>query len=789
MHRIFHNKAFIIGPFSAALLMAQPAEAQRGGGGYVIFDEPYEEVAEPEKPKVELTPEEKLRQEEEAKRKAEEAKKKAEENERKYQEWRERSRLEALDDIHPFQDKKLKALTSSGLETFRSDGELVRWLKRLEAVRDERDGDWLGSSRQPQMPGEQPILIAAAMIQEEAVCTNPEECPEESGTQEIVTTGTRIASAPNVTNVQSAGVDEGDIIKQIGDFLITLQDGRLFVVNVKTMKLTDRIDVYRKDADDMSIGADWYDEMLVQDDHIIVTAYSYEEDATELSIFALDQKEGTISSQGVFLISSDDYYDVSNYASRIIGDKLVLYAPYGVDPDDIDLEDDGWKKPYVRRWQPSDARDETQKTGKPLFGGNDIFKPLLPTRYPTIHTISICPLGGYKAGKDLDCTTTGILGPSAAAMYVNADNIYLWNSLNSEIEGNGWLDECTVDELGRYPAHDQVAQGALYKLSVRGGDVGVVGIRGGLYDQYSMDEYRGRFRALSPRQDIKCAYSSSWEDGWTEHVALLDIPLSRFGAQFNPAPERSYTQIPAPTSGDLVQNRFSGDWLTYGSKGQYWGMPEDEEQFAKAVGNYAVIVPLSSPESARKIPIGHSVQRLELVGNDVVLNGYRDAAGLFVTFLKMDGTPRISDQIFLKSRYETENRSHAFNSFADDKGGSIMGIPTSSSEDDADWRWWRSDRSDLSFVTVTPDGKLADAGALIGKTEKESDVHEDYECDVSCTDWYGNARPIFTDGRIFGLMDTSLIEAQLTDGKISEKTRVDMTVPIPGRTPKEDEEE
>jgi hypothetical protein len=38
-------------------------------------------------------------------------------------------------------------------------------------------------------------------------------------------------------------------------------------------------------------------------------------------------------------------------------------------------------------------------------------------------------------------------------------------------------------------------------------------------------------------------------------------------------------------------------------------------------------------------------------------------------------------------------------------------------------------------------------------------------------------------------MDTSLIEAQLIDGKIFEKKRVDMTVPIPGRTPKVDEDE
>lgn len=35
-----------------------------------------------------------------------------------------------------------------------------------------------------------------------------------------------------------------------------------------------------------------------------------------------------------------------------------------------------------------------------------------------------------------------------------------------------------------------------------------------------------------------------------------------------------------------------------------------------------------------------------------------------------------------------------------------------------------------------------------------------YSCAVSCIDWYGNSRSIFTDGRIFVLMATEIAEVQ-----------------------------
>ena len=49
--------------------------------------------------------------------------------------------------------------------------------------------------------------------------------------------------------------------------------------------------------------------------------------------------EGRLTSEGVFLISSNDYYSVDNYATRIVGGQLVVYSP--MDIAEIDLDKPG----------------------------------------------------------------------------------------------------------------------------------------------------------------------------------------------------------------------------------------------------------------------------------------------------------------------------------------------------------------------------------------------------------------------------------------------------------------
>ena len=52
-----------------------------------------------------------------------------------------------------------------------------------------------------------------------------------------------------------------------------------------------------------------------------------------------------------------------------------------------------------------------------------------------------------------------------------------------------------------------------------------------------------------------------------------------------------------------------------------------------------------------------------------------------------------------------------------------------------------------------------------------------YSCEVSCIDWYGNSRPIFTDGRVFALTGTELIEGRIVEGEIREVQRLNIALP------------
>lgn len=49
---------------------------------------------------------------------------------------------------------------------------------------------------------------------------------------------------------------------------------------------------------------------------------------------------------------------------------------------------------------------------------------------------------------------------------------------------------------------------------------------------------------------------------------------------------------------------------------------------------------------------------------------------------------------------------------------------------------------------------------------------------MSCIDWYGNARPIFTGGRLLALINSELVEGALENGKVAEINRIDLTAPL-----------
>src|SRR4051812_4363537 len=128
-----------------------------------------------------------------------------------------------------------------------------------------------------------------------------------------------------ITNVQTAGVDEGDIVKLHGDYLVILRRGRLFSVRVGGGALRP---AGRSDAFGTGIDPDgtWYDEMLIANDRVVVIGYSYARGGTEVGLFHLGN-DGSLRYEQTFQLRSNDYYSSRNYAARLIGTKLVYYSP------------------------------------------------------------------------------------------------------------------------------------------------------------------------------------------------------------------------------------------------------------------------------------------------------------------------------------------------------------------------------------------------------------------------------------------------------------------------------
>ena len=268
----------------------------------------------------------------------------------------------------------------------------------------------------------------------------PQQGEPDPAAGSIYVTGSRASPRnPSITNNQMRNVEEGDIVKQIDHYLLVLQDGRIFVVDTRSggrqLTLTDRIDVYRDPESDM-----WYDEMLVFGDRVLITGYSYDDGVTEMAVFQLDGR-GRLSRQGVFRISSNDYYSSRNYATRIVDGSLVTYTP--IDVDDVGRPQFRW--PVIRRWRPEDDQGETAssegpgsepsqaaegdpETGSPLLEAANIYRPVRRFDGPTIHTVSVCPLEPLADGGDLDCRTTAFVGPERAEWYVTENDVFLWTA-------------------------------------------------------------------------------------------------------------------------------------------------------------------------------------------------------------------------------------------------------------------------------------------------------------------------------------------------------------------------
>lgn len=584
----------------------------------------------------------------------------------------------------------------------------------------------------------------------------PVPLADASATDTVVVSGAKVQSE-SITNNQVVGVEEGDVVKRVGDHLVILQDGRLFSVALRSggavsLSFRDRIDVYTMPETDT-----WYDEMLVYGDRVVVTGYSYEAEATEISVLSLDD-DGRFSRLGRFYLSSDDYYDTENYATRMIGDRLVVHTPIYLS----DLYTEGEIAfPAVIPARGPDQR-ASMVDSRPLFGATDIYRPVREPQFPVLHAISACDMetfGQDAAAMPGTCRTTAFVASAEYEVFVSGPDLYVW-SWDGRFE-----DGC---EEGRPSLRDAV-KASVHRVSLDDGSLAVLGAAGTPADQFGMASDEVSFRGFVRWHREGCLFDSE-----TDRFALMNVPHTRFGDTLMPAREGAFAKVPDLSGVGRLRTRFTEDFLVYlGGDELGWPPREGDGPLSSSV----VVVPLDDVTSPVIVPVPHSAIRLERAGpEDAIVTGYTDHEGLRVSYLDLSSAPRLTDTAFLEGHYESEGRSHAFNSRIDRSGG-LMGLPTVPRGEDASRSYATSSASALSFLSVDETGALS----VLGNIAASGDQDGSYACEVSCIDWYGNSRPIFTDDRVFALSVTEVIEAEVIKGRVTPVRRVDLTSPDPRR--------
>ena len=605
----------------------------------------------------------------------------------------------------------------TGLSSFRSDAELRAFLRSVVAEERRRNVDDHGSPFPLPPPPPPPPAPPA---------------PAAPGA----------ASAPaalGITNTQVAGVDEGGIVKQRGDILVILRRGRLFTVSLAGggMRPIASIDAFPPGVD---ARGDWYDEMLIAGDRVVVVGYSYRRRGSQVNRFRLGA-DGSLAFEDSHQLRSADYYSSRNYATRLIGTRLILYTPLPIPLEGEVLD----FLPAMRRWQPGEAG--AAAGWRRIAGARTVYIPatlrdVTTAAIDVLHSVTSCDL----TAPELDCSADVVLGNHSRTFFVSQHAVYLWI-------GNIWKEQKTG------------ANSMLYRLPFDGGRPSAVRARGAPVDQFSFfpDAARSALQILVRAEGERRSDVEPGGDAWRcrpAHRADARIPRRRQRGPAGTLPSLAQ----ARGNNWTLHNRFVGDHLLYsgGSTGEAG----------------AVHVVFLADHSVAELPVAHGIDRIDAIGPDAIVVGSgRGALGFTTVDLAANGA-RVGDSFMLPNAREGETRSHAFFFRPDpdsrDGASGVLGLPVARFVQEGGAL---RNSAAMLFLNRRED-RLTEAGQL-SAASYEGAVEDG--CQASCADWYGNARPLFIGNRVFALLGYELVEGAARGARIAETARIDFAPRAPAR--------
>jgi hypothetical protein len=486
--------------------------------------------------------------------------------------------------------------SAASLTPFRSDAELATYLRKL------------APKPVPQKTYKQEAPVALSMA------APPAAVAAES--MSTARSAMALADAPeSITNVQTAGVDEGGIVKTHGRHLVILRRGRIFTVDVGVdrLKPVSMLNAYAPGAE---AQGDWYDEMLISGNTVVVIGYSYARGGTEIGLFDID--DGRLSYRATYHMRSNDYYSSRNYASRLIGNKLVFYTPLTLNPWRDDLFS---QFPAVRRW-----RDGTPGEFRRIAPAHRIYRSGddFESSGITLHTVTTCTI--ERGG--MDCKADAVIGPRGRVFYVSETAVYVW----------------TVNRSGR---------SGLVRMPLDGQAPSALRTSGAPIDQFSFLEHAGQLHVLVRQNGRGDGMWSAERPGGGQ--ALLRVPLRKFGDIDAAAAAQDYTALPW-AQGYNVQNRFVGLHLLYGA------------------GTTVHALRFDRPETVTSFTLPHAPERIEVMGSDALVAG-SSGADLHFTAIRLDAAPSLGQRHVQRNASQAESRSHGFFYKASSRDEGIAALP------------------------------------------------------------------------------------------------------------------
>ncbi len=620
------------------------------------------------------------------------------------------------------------------LAAYRSEAELAdaldRWRRAAEKLRGDRRRALAQSGALADSSPAAPALSAAPAAAEKSA-------DSASGRDE------------SITNVQTAGVDEGGIVKRAGDHLVILRRGRLFTVRVggDALRPVAVLDAYAPGADPR--GA-WYDELLVAGSTVVVVGYSYARGGTEIGLFEL-ANDGALAYRATYHLRSFDYYSSRNYASRLIDRKLVFYTPTYLHASGAPLMQ---TMPSLRRWHhgATDADWQRILPAQRIYRTDDEFDP---HEALALHTVTSCDLGAVS----MRCEASAVLGPAGRVFYVSQGSVYVWTS--------PW------QRRGAAPVSAPLS--ALFRIPLDGAEPSAIKTAGVPIDQLSFLEDAGGHINVLLRE------SGVGEGMWGSErmrgaLSLLRVPLAELGDGRGSAERRHYRTLPGPVHAYAMQNRFVGDWLLWGGGGGDNG----ERVGGPSAWALRYADAAADPQS---LHAKHRVERIEAMGRDALLVGNAGADLLFtsVRLGRGGGDAALAGSHVQHGASQGETRTHGFFFKPTGSTEGLLGLPVLQPGSRTQHGVYGGGQGSASVLYLR---QRELAFTALGRLDARGAGGVADDCRASCVDWYGNARPIFFGERVFALLGYELVEGRLAGGaqrgeqeRIEERRRIDTLAP------------